>query len=167
LTPAADERDRIRVAMQRILDGVPQRSNGALTVVALALEADVPRNALTQRHPDLKINSGRHSRIRTARWSRFLEQIGATVVDDSRVAAAHRLFSIKRRLRCRFARGIDQLIDDRGWAHDNAGCSAALNCARGTAADMNSAADRTITPVSGDSSSTFGCERFENSPQQD
>lgn len=40
--------------MQRILDGVPQRSNGALTVVALALEADVPRNALTQRHPDLK-----------------------------------------------------------------------------------------------------------------
>jgi septal ring factor EnvC (AmiA/AmiB activator) len=54
LTPAADERDRIRAAMQRILDGVPQRSNGALTVVALALEADVPRNALTQRHPDLK-----------------------------------------------------------------------------------------------------------------
>jgi septal ring factor EnvC (AmiA/AmiB activator) len=54
LTPAADERDRIRATMQRILDGVPQRSNGALTVVALALEADVPRNALTQRHPDLK-----------------------------------------------------------------------------------------------------------------
>jgi septal ring factor EnvC (AmiA/AmiB activator) len=54
LSPTADERDRIRAAMQRILDGVPQRSNGALTVVALALEADVPRNALTQRHPDLK-----------------------------------------------------------------------------------------------------------------
>jgi len=54
MTAAADECDRIRAAMQRILDGVPQRSNGALTVVALALEADVPRNALTQRHPDLK-----------------------------------------------------------------------------------------------------------------
>jgi len=54
MSPAVDERDRIRGAMQRILDGVPQRSNGALTVVALALEADVPRNALTQRHPDLK-----------------------------------------------------------------------------------------------------------------
>ncbi|BBZ15890.1 hypothetical protein [Mycolicibacterium gadium] len=54
MTPAADERDQIRAAMQRILDGMPQRSNGALTVVALALEADVPRNALTQRHPDLK-----------------------------------------------------------------------------------------------------------------
>ena len=32
----------------------PERSNGALTVVALALEADVPHNALTQRHIDLK-----------------------------------------------------------------------------------------------------------------
>ena len=34
MSPAADERDRIRAAMRRILDGVPQRSNGALTVVA-------------------------------------------------------------------------------------------------------------------------------------
>ena len=48
------ERDRIRAAMDRILDGTPERSNGALTVVALAIEADVPRNALTQRHTDLK-----------------------------------------------------------------------------------------------------------------
>jgi hypothetical protein len=48
------ERDRIRAAMNRILDGTPERSNGALTVVALAIEADVPRNALTQRHTDLK-----------------------------------------------------------------------------------------------------------------
>ncbi|MET7358402.1 hypothetical protein ABZS76_08110 [Streptomyces sp. NPDC005562] len=31
-----------------------QASNGALTIVALAQEADVPRNALTQRHLDLK-----------------------------------------------------------------------------------------------------------------
>ncbi|MCO1575534.1 hypothetical protein M8C13_07150 [Crossiella sp. SN42] len=54
MTPALDERLRIRVAMARILDGVPERSNGALTVVALAIEAGVPRNALTQRHTDLK-----------------------------------------------------------------------------------------------------------------
>ncbi|MVO90210.1 hypothetical protein GPA10_37030 [Streptomyces sp. p1417] len=40
--------------MHRILTGTPQHSNGALTVVALAQEADVPRNALTQQHPDLK-----------------------------------------------------------------------------------------------------------------
>jgi chromosome segregation ATPase len=53
-TPASDERERIRAAMDRILAGAPERSNGALTVVALALEAAVPRNALTQRHTDLK-----------------------------------------------------------------------------------------------------------------
>jgi septal ring factor EnvC (AmiA/AmiB activator) len=53
-TPAPGDRERIRAAMDRILAGTPQRSNGALTVVALAIEADVPRNALTQRHTDLK-----------------------------------------------------------------------------------------------------------------
>jgi hypothetical protein len=54
MTPAIDERDRIREAMDRILSGSPLHSNGALTVVALATEAGVPRNALTQRHQDLK-----------------------------------------------------------------------------------------------------------------
>ncbi|MFF4978498.1 hypothetical protein ACFY3O_00265 [Streptomyces sp. NPDC001046] len=54
MSPALDERDRIRAAMDRILGGRPQHSNGALTVVALAAEAEVPRNALTQRHTDLK-----------------------------------------------------------------------------------------------------------------
>jgi septal ring factor EnvC (AmiA/AmiB activator) len=54
MTAAIDERERIRAAMDRILAGTPQRSNGALTIVALAHEADVPRNALTQRHTDLK-----------------------------------------------------------------------------------------------------------------
>src|SRR6266702_8349772 len=54
MTTEPDERDRIRAAMNRILAGTPERSNGALTVVALAIEAGVPRNALTQRHTDLK-----------------------------------------------------------------------------------------------------------------
>ncbi|WP_405735005.1 hypothetical protein OG607_41680 [Streptomyces sp. NBC_01537] len=54
MSPAPDERDRIRAAMDRILSGTPEQSNGALTIVALAAEAQVPRNALTQRHPDLK-----------------------------------------------------------------------------------------------------------------
>ena len=40
--------------MDRILADAPERSNGALTIVALAIEAGVPRNALTQRHTDLK-----------------------------------------------------------------------------------------------------------------
>jgi hypothetical protein len=54
MSPAPDERDRIRAAIGRILQGTPLRSNGAWTIVALAEEAGVPRNALTQRHPDLK-----------------------------------------------------------------------------------------------------------------
>jgi hypothetical protein len=49
-----DERDRIRAAMDRILAGTAVNSSGALTIVALAQEAGVPRNALTQRHLDLK-----------------------------------------------------------------------------------------------------------------
>jgi transposase-like protein len=54
MSPAPDERDRIRAAMDRILADIPEHSNGALTIVALAQEAQVPRNALTQRHLDLK-----------------------------------------------------------------------------------------------------------------
>jgi chromosome segregation ATPase len=51
---ALNERNRIRAAMDRILRGTAEHSNGALTIVALAVEAGVPRNALTQRHTDLK-----------------------------------------------------------------------------------------------------------------
>ncbi|UWE11933.1 hypothetical protein [Actinacidiphila bryophytorum] len=54
MSPALDERDRIKAAMERILGGTAHASNGALTIVALAQEAGVPRNALTQRHLDLK-----------------------------------------------------------------------------------------------------------------
>ncbi|MFB8412441.1 hypothetical protein [Streptomyces albidoflavus] len=54
MSPAPDERERIRAAMDRILRDKPEHSNGALTIVALAAEAEVPRNALTQRHTDLK-----------------------------------------------------------------------------------------------------------------
>lgn len=43
MTPALDERDRIRAAMDRILGGTAEHSTGALTIVALA-----------QRHTDLK-----------------------------------------------------------------------------------------------------------------
>ncbi|MFJ4199252.1 hypothetical protein ACIP2Y_06385 [Streptomyces sviceus] len=47
------EHDRIRAAMGRILSNKPEHSNSALTIIALAAEAQVPRNALTQRHTDL------------------------------------------------------------------------------------------------------------------
>jgi len=48
------ERDHIRAAMDRLLAGTPLRSDGALTVVSLAVEADVKRHVLTHRHTDLK-----------------------------------------------------------------------------------------------------------------
>jgi hypothetical protein len=54
VTADPGERERIRAAVDRTLAGAPERSNEALTVVALAIEAGVPRNALTQRHTDLK-----------------------------------------------------------------------------------------------------------------
>lgn len=54
MNPATDERQRIRDAMHRILSDTPRNSSGALTITALAQEAGVPRNALTQRHTDLK-----------------------------------------------------------------------------------------------------------------
>lgn len=61
MSPASDERDRIRAAMDRILQGTAQHSNGALTIVALAREADVPRNALTSATPTSRTISTRKS----------------------------------------------------------------------------------------------------------
>ncbi|MFD4035516.1 hypothetical protein ACFWVP_34610 [Streptomyces sp. NPDC058637] len=54
MSPVPDERERIRTAMARILEDKSEHSSGALTIVALAAEAGVPRNALTQRHTDLR-----------------------------------------------------------------------------------------------------------------
>jgi hypothetical protein len=48
------ERGQIRAAMDRLLAGTPLRSDGALTIVSLAAEADVKRYLLTHRHTDLK-----------------------------------------------------------------------------------------------------------------
>ena len=48
------ERDQSHAAMDRLLAGTPLRSDGALTVVSLAVEADVKRHVLTHRHTDLK-----------------------------------------------------------------------------------------------------------------
>lgn len=58
-----DERARIRDAIDRLLDGKPTRSDGSLTVVALAIEADVHRMALQKRHADLK--EAFYARVRT------------------------------------------------------------------------------------------------------
>ncbi len=76
MTADPGERERIRAAMDRILAGTPERSNGALTVVALALEAGVPRNALTQRHTDLKTE-----------FYRRIKEAGAHNEDEARLRA--------------------------------------------------------------------------------
>jgi septin family protein len=48
------ERARIRAAMDLLLASEAILSNGGLTVIALAIEAQVPRMALLKRHADLK-----------------------------------------------------------------------------------------------------------------
>ncbi|MCX4734425.1 hypothetical protein [Streptomyces sp. NBC_01363] len=58
-----DERVRIREAMDRLLTGQATASNGSLTVVALAAEADVHRMAFLKRHVDLKNEF--YERVRT------------------------------------------------------------------------------------------------------
>ncbi|WP_329539236.1 hypothetical protein [Streptomyces sp. NBC_01358] len=58
-----NERTRIREAMDRLLSRQPTASNGSLTVVALAVEADVHRMALVKRHADLKNEF--YERVRT------------------------------------------------------------------------------------------------------
>jgi hypothetical protein len=50
----ADERREIEAAMDRLLSGIPLRSDGKLTIVSLAAEASVKRHLLTHRHTDLK-----------------------------------------------------------------------------------------------------------------
>lgn len=49
-----DERAEIEAAMDRLLDGIPLRSDGKLTTVSLAAEAGVKRHVLTHKHTDLK-----------------------------------------------------------------------------------------------------------------
>jgi chromosome segregation ATPase len=71
MTPGAGERDEIRAAMDRILGGTPERSDGAMTI-----EAGVPRNALTQRHTDLK-----------AEFYQRVKERGAGSEDEERLRA--------------------------------------------------------------------------------
>jgi chromosome segregation ATPase len=60
-----EERARIRKAMDRLLSGQATASNGSLTIVALAAEADVHRMALMKRHADLKNEFYEHVRNET------------------------------------------------------------------------------------------------------
>ena len=56
------ERYAIEAAMTRLLDGTPQRSTGALSIVQLAVEADVKRWVLTHKPTDLAEQFTRRAR---------------------------------------------------------------------------------------------------------
>jgi hypothetical protein len=58
------ERAGIRAAADRLLAGIPLHSDGALTIVSLAAEAQVKRHVLTHRHTDLKDEF--YARVRAA-----------------------------------------------------------------------------------------------------
>ncbi|WP_327724033.1 hypothetical protein [Streptomyces europaeiscabiei] len=127
MSPALDERDRIKAAMDRILAGTPEESNGALTIVALAIEAGVPRNALTQRHLDLKNDfyekvrarggtPDRERRLRKqvvklkelrAADAEEIKQLRADV--ESLIGALHQSESENRKLRLQFAERAGKL----------------------------------------------------------
>jgi uncharacterized protein involved in exopolysaccharide biosynthesis len=47
------ERDAVRAATERLLSGNPIRSNGKLTVAALAIEAEVSRQRLYEHHDSI------------------------------------------------------------------------------------------------------------------
>lgn len=98
MSPAHDERARIKAAMERILTGESENSNGALTIVALAAEAGVPRNALTQRHVDLK--------------KLFYERVRALGETPDSERRLRREMSRLKRLRKEDAKQIQQLKSD-------------------------------------------------------
>jgi hypothetical protein len=53
MADADAERAEINAAMQRLLDGTPKRSTGALSILQLAAEAGIKRWMLTHKHTDL------------------------------------------------------------------------------------------------------------------
>jgi len=54
VTGSEQERQAIREAMTRLLDGAPARSDGKLTIKSLAHEAGLKRWVLTNKHQDLQ-----------------------------------------------------------------------------------------------------------------
>ncbi|WP_429428540.1 hypothetical protein [Nocardia sp. GAS34] len=84
------ERARIRAAIERLLAGRPERSDGSFTVISLAIEAEVHRMALHKRHADLKEEF--HTRVR---------------------AETHQTPAAEQRLRCEVARLKEALRQSR------------------------------------------------------
>jgi predicted RNase H-like nuclease (RuvC/YqgF family) len=75
------ERQQIETAIERLLSGTPLRSTGDLTIVQLAIEADVKRWKLTHRHVDLmQVFQARTKALNTSSpilepWRKRVEQL--------------------------------------------------------------------------------------------
>jgi septin family protein len=84
-----DERIRIRAATERLVAGQPAAS-GALTIVALAAEADVHRMALMKRHADLKNEFYQRVRTETAQEPETETRLRETVTQLKASIASQR-----------------------------------------------------------------------------
>lgn len=85
-----DERVRIREAMDRLLTGQATASNGSLTVVALAAEANVHRMALLKRHVDLKNEFYERVRVETHQVPETEKRLRETVTKLRKTIANQR-----------------------------------------------------------------------------
>ncbi|KIE24721.1 hypothetical protein LK08_22815 [Streptomyces sp. MUSC 125] len=85
-----DERVRIREAMDRLLTGKATASNGSLTAVALAAEADVHRMALLKRHVDLKNEFYERVRVETHQVPETEKRLRETVTKLRKTIANQR-----------------------------------------------------------------------------
>ncbi|WP_331719855.1 hypothetical protein OG210_33825 (plasmid) [Streptomyces sp. NBC_00466] len=85
-----NERARIREAMDRLLTGQATASNGSLTVVALAAEADVHRMALLKRHVDLKNEFYERVRVETHQVPETEKRLRETVTKLKKTIANQR-----------------------------------------------------------------------------
>ncbi|MFG2532530.1 hypothetical protein [Streptomyces sp. NPDC048516] len=115
-----DERARIREAMDRLLTGQATASNGSLTIVALAAEADVHRMALLKRHVDLKNEFYERVRAETRQVPETEKRLRETVTKLKKTIANQRteIEELRRQVtRLALASAVLTQEDDRQAGH--------------------------------------------------
>jgi hypothetical protein len=116
-TPATTEADTdpvraaILTAIERLVDGTPQRSEGRLSVSQLAVEADVKRWHLTHQHTDVKdLFQARAQQSRTG------------LAAKARAASAYEELKIKHAELQRHCAALEDRLQ-LGWGERTAACS--------------------------------------------
>jgi len=108
-TDDADERRRIRDAMDRLLAGTPLHSDGKLTVKSLAAEASVKRWLLTHKHLDLQDEF----RARVAKNGQVPDSVQAVLAENAglqqRVAELSAALAVERETVKRLERVVQVL----------------------------------------------------------